>query len=130
MHQETYERFMDLPLDQPVPLTALTGEPEKYADYADQTYCSQCGRNSHRRRRDELWMMLKLHKNGQYHTRFYCIDHYPGRGGQGTASHREQHKVNEVMCNECFLVCPATLSECDNCGAPLVAPEGSQEDAD
>lgn len=56
---QTYARFADLPLDELVPLTALTGDPHRYGDFAEGSYCSTCGKNSAKRARADLWMMRR-----------------------------------------------------------------------
>lgn len=116
MAHQSYAKFDDLPLGELVPLTAFTGEPDKYDDYGEGSFCSTCGKNSSRRARADLWMMRR-DWGGTYHTRFYCRDHFPNsdNGGEGRA---QRSRAAEVTCPNCYVRTPP-VDECGSCGALL-----------
>lgn len=118
MAQKNYAKFDDLPLGELIPLTALTGDLDRYGDYAEGSYCSTCGKYSSRRARADLWMMRR-EWGGTFHTRFYCRDHFPSSDNGGDSSGRRSRAV-EVTCTSCYLRTPPG-DECPNCGAPLPA---------
>lgn len=114
---QTYARFVDLPLDELVPLTALTGDPHRYGDFAEGSYCSTCGKNSANRARADLWMMRR-EWGDTFHTRFYCREHFPDGRADGDGGGHSRQPIAEVTCRSCFLRTPSG-DDCSNCGASL-----------
>jgi len=115
--QQTYADIEELPFEVPVRFTALTWNHPRYVDYGPGMFCSRCGKESTRKRRDELWIVRHYNSRGSYWWA-YCFDHLPdrerSRGGSGSIS----VKTKQVLCNSCFLYVPEG-DECASCGADL-----------
>jgi len=119
----SYARIEDIPPEMPIPLTEIEphGGRWDYSDYGANAYCSECGRESARRARGDLWAIRHQTREdlpGPVWT--YCRDHLPTRewtrGEDGRGSH-----VREVECPECFMLAPVG-SICDTTGLPHKRP--------
>jgi len=109
MDEYTCATVESLPVEVPVSLTEVDPRGRRWddSDYGASSCCSECGRDSARRARGELWAIRHQTREelpGPVWTS--CRDHLPTqewtRGEDGRGS-----RAREVECAECLMPGPA-----------------------
>lgn len=87
------------------------------AESDEHAYCSECGKDSQRRRLDELWAVRHRHSSFVLGSlNLYCAEHLPRREWQQGPGARGS-RVSEELCPEHFLYTPVG-PPCTHCGRP------------
>lgn len=99
-------RWQVLTPEHPVRVTEIDpeGDPE-LSDYGPGARCSQCGKDSVRLARAELWAVRhKTRDDNKGIIRLYCRDHLPSREWVQGGSASDTVRGDELTCLDCFLV--------------------------
>lgn len=109
-------RIEDIPPERPVPLTEVHPADGRYADFGEGMYCSECGTQSARLARRDLWAVRHLPSVGRHgFVNRYCLDHLPDHEWVDGGGSRVRSRLREVECPECFMLM-ALGSVCDVTG--------------
>lgn len=114
----------ELPANVVIPLVDIDTDGGRLTDYGPDMYCSTCGKNSQRLRRNELWAIRHKTRDDQPGPIWtYCREHLPNRDWQANGKDLLGQASNEIDCSDCFLVVRAG-SLCDATGEPHATNAG------